>query len=577
MNDTAQQVKEKLDIVDFLKQYMEVKPAGKNFKANCPFHKEKTPSFMISPERQTWHCFGSCSEGGDIIKFLMKYENLEFYDALKILAEKAGIEIRQSGDKDFRAHNILYSIMGSAKDFFKNSLKSSEKVKNYLKERGLKNETIEEFELGLAPDEPDLMTRHLLGLGYNITDLEKAGLILKTERGTYWDRYRGRLIFPIFNHVGKVVGFAGRVLPGAREDIAKYVNSPETPIYQKSRILYGFHKTKNDVREEKTAVLVEGYMDFLMAWQDGVKNIVAVSGTALTAEHLKALRRLADEVVLAFDADEAGQAAAERSIDASAAFDFTVKVLVIEDDKFKDPADVAKDKPGFLKELVKNAKPAMDYYFYKYFTNRFFTENQGIKEKKQNIRVLLSKIKKISSPVERQHWIKELATLTYLDEKVLAEEMGSIKEDESQEAEASTGTENISKIILRKDLIAQRLLGIALNGTNEEFKKQLEKEIEYLPEHYRDILSGNKKADLEDIMGLIGLRFSMENADIAEQELKREFQALLIELKMEYLKEEQKKSRELMHKLDEKGDKEAYEKETKRFDSISREIHNLKR
>src|SRR3989344_711085 len=237
-SDTAQLIKEKLDIVDFLRNYLELKPAGKNFKARCPFHQEKTPSFMVSPERQTWHCFGTCGEGGDIIKFLMKYENLEFYDALKILAEKAGVELRSNGDRDFQSTNNLYRVMEEAKNFFKENLARADKVREYLKDRGLNQETIEEFEIGVAMDGSDLLTKHLIKKGFNIQDIEKAGLALKTERGTYWDRFRARIMFPIFNHVGKVVAFTGRVLPGNdHTNIGKYVNSPETPIFQKSKVL----------------------------------------------------------------------------------------------------------------------------------------------------------------------------------------------------------------------------------------------------------------------------------------------------------------------------------------------------
>ena len=206
------------------------------------------------------------------------------------------MELKDYANRDFKSFNALYVLMADAKDFFRDNLFKSRQVLDYLKERGLMEETVREFELGLAPDGSDILTRYLLKKGYKIEDIEKAGLTIKTERGTYWDRFRSRLMFPIYNHIGKVVAFTGRVLPwNDNSKVGKYVNSPETPIFQKSKVLYGFHKTKNNIREAKSAVVVEGQMDFLMIWQDGVKNAVATSGTALTEEHQN-IKAVSDEL-----------------------------------------------------------------------------------------------------------------------------------------------------------------------------------------------------------------------------------------------------------------------------------------
>ncbi len=319
--NSIEEIKERLDIVDFIRSYITLQPAGKNFKALCPFHKEKTPSFIVSPERRTWHCFGACSEGGDIFKFLMKYENLEFYEALKVLADKAGVELKRISPAEQKQFGVLYDINEAAKDFFRKELEKSSDVLNYLAERGLKRETIEEFELGLAPggfytETKDNLARYLINLDYDIKDIDRAGLIFKSEQGNYADRFRGRIMFPIHNHFGKVVGFSGRILPQLEKpEIGKYVNSPETLIFNKSRILYGFHKAKETIRQKQSIILVEGQMDFLMIYQEGIKNAVATSGTALTFDHLRTLRRLTDKIILYFDNDEAGLRAAERSID----------------------------------------------------------------------------------------------------------------------------------------------------------------------------------------------------------------------------------------------------------------------
>ena len=577
-SDTAQLIKDKLDIVDFLKQYVELKPAGKNFKARCPFHKEKSPSFMVSPERQSWHCFGSCSEGGDIIKFLMKYENLEFYEALKILAEKAGVELRTSGDRDFNATNNLYKVMEAAKNFFKENLTKSHFVNEYLKERGLKEETIREFELGLAPDGSDVLTGHLLKLGYNIADIEKAGLALRTERGTYWDRFRSRVMFPIYNHVGKTIAFTGRILPGNNnENVGKYVNSPETPIFQKSKILYGFHKTKNDIREVKSAVVVEGQMDFLMAWQDGVKNVVASSGTALTPDHLTALHRLADELTLSFDSDEAGQLAAERSIDLANSQDFSVKLLIIDDPKLKDPADVAKANPGMLKKLVENSKSAMEYYLHRYIKNI----PSDLKLKKKNLRIMLSKIKSLSSPIDKNHWLKELSSLVRIDEKILAEEMEMLKDAPvlNKILENPDSAKEIEQKLSRREMLSQRILGLILHLKND--LKELEKHLGYFPEQYLNIYkkltdkeSENRQSDLDEIMNVISLRFSFENQNFDAESLQKETQNLLRELKVEYLREKMREMHNLIQKLQSDGDDKSSDEALKEYNALSKELQS---
>ena len=431
---TAQDIKDKIDLLDFLRGYVELRPAGKNFKALCPFHKEKTPSFMVSPDRQSWHCFGACNEGGDVIKFLMKYENIEFFEALKILAEKAGVELGGYAH-DQRQFDALYAINAAAAEFFSDILAREEAapVLRYLYERGLTDETIKTFRLGLAPTASDVLNRFLTKKGFAITDIERAGLVFKTERGTYWDRFRGRIMFPIANHFGKVVGFTGRILPNPSNPelvegpaVAKYVNSPETPIFQKSKLLYGFYKTKEAIRETKSAVLVEGQMDFLMVYQAGVKNAAAISGTAFTADHAKTLRRNAETMIFLFDRDEAGQVAAERAIDVAHTYDFAALVAdygprAAEDTLIKDPADLARIKPAALSELIVSAVPAMEYYF-----SRYLGAGEDRLSKKRGVRKALGKIRKLQSAVERDEWLQRLSRRIGISEHALREEMDAL-------------------------------------------------------------------------------------------------------------------------------------------------------
>src|SRR3989338_4945149 len=281
-------IKEKLDIVEFLKGYLQLQPAGKNFKAFCPFHKEKTPPFRVSPARQPWHCFG-CALGGDMFAFLMRYENIEFGEALRVLEEKARVELKGVNPAEYKLSGALFDVNAGARDFFRAELGKAPKVQEYLRNRHLNQDTINQFELGWAPAAPEALTLHLIKLGHSPEEIIHAGLALRTDRGMILDRFRGRVMFPIHNHFGKVAGVSGRVLPQEDSEqseglnttlskdsgftIAKYVNTPETPIFQKSKLLYGFWTTKNAIREVKSAFLVEGQMDCIMSWQAGVENV----------------------------------------------------------------------------------------------------------------------------------------------------------------------------------------------------------------------------------------------------------------------------------------------------------------
>lgn len=581
MDSPIQEIKNKLDIVEVIKSYVALIPAGKNFKANCPFHKEKTPSFMISPDRQTWHCFGACSEGGDIFKFVMKYENLEFYEALKVLAEKAGIELRKLSPADQRQFGILYDVNNSAKDFFKTYLKKNQEAMEYILSRGVKKETLEEFEIGFAPSSFDALTLYLIKLGYNVKDVERAGLNFKTERGGYVDRFRNRIMFPLYNHFGKTVGFSGRILPKFDTgEFGKYVNSPETPIFNKSKILYGFFKSKNSIREEKSVLLVEGQMDFLMCQQAGIKNVAAISGTALTNDHLAVLKRLTDKLIFCFDSDEAGLKAAERSIDLAKAADFNVKILVIKD--YKDPAEVAQTNPELMKKMVKEAKPAMEFYF-----ERYLLKNSEFGDFKNNIKIILAKIKNLASPIERSYWLHELAAKTKVKEEALADEMNNLKDvlpvakKEIKSVDLRT-TGNKRNFSSRVELIADKLVG--LMALKEELRKELQQEIEkhfdYFPGNYliliKSLLAGKKLEDknLTEFFNFISLKSSLEWHNLDEEKTKFEIRELLRHLRLEYLKEKKHELIFLMRESEKNGDEGRTTAILKEFDEISRIMHH---
>ena len=585
----VEQIKEKLDIAEFVRSYISIQPAGKNFKALCPFHKEKTPSFIISPERQTWHCFGACSDGGDIFKFLMKYENLEFHEALKILAEKAGVELKRISPADQKQFGVLYEINEAAKEFFISQLaeKTNIEANKYLDNRGLKPETIKEFELGLAPDKWDSLAVYLIKKGYSAADIERAGLIFKNERGNLIDRFRNRIMFPIYNNFGKTIGFSGRILPQFETpETGKYVNSPETLIFNKSKILYGFHKTKNHIREKKITVAVEGQMDFLMAYQDGVKNAVAISGTALTADHLKVLKRLADEIIFCFDNDEAGLKAAERGIDLANQQDFSVKLLVIEN--YKDPAEIIQKSPGLLLKLLDEAKSAMEFYFDRYLNKQLTTNNQqlttkiNLSEFKKNIRIVLLKIKNLASAIEQAHWLKELSSKIGIKEEVLLEELSQLKKSNlSENALRQLAPIKQTFAPTRRDLIAERLIGLLM--LNENFLSIISDHFVYLPNDYLMIIESVKNRQkpneerLLEKLNLISLRSSAESS-LDEEKIKNELNELLRQLKTEYFKEKRNELAELIKKTENAkgvGQEKEISIALEEFDRVSKLIHNL--
>ncbi len=483
MNDNVQQIKERLNVVDVISGYLRLVKAGVNFKAPCPFHNEKTPSFMVSPSRQSWHCFG-CGEGGDIFTFVEKIEGVEFPEALKILAEKAGVVLKYDNPKLRSEKDRIYEICEKATQFFTASLNNTGAVSEYLQKRGLRDETIDEWRLGYAPDSWDSLLLFLKKYGYREQEIEKAGMILKGVK--YHDRFRNRLMFPIFDNNGRAVAFSGRtmndIIPSKTEkaDSGKYINSPETILYNKSRILYGLDKAKANIRKADKVALVEGQMDVVLPWQDGVRNIVATSGTALTENHLLVLKRLTNNLVLAFDMDEAGARATEKGDLAAVQSGFNISVVSLLSGK--DPADFVKERPGEFIELINSAEPIMNYYFKQVFKKL----NVDKLESRKFIAIeLLSKIKILPSAVERSHWIRELSLRLGVSESDLKEEMERIEIERSEPATSSVFKAAPQKKS-RKEILSERLLALLLK--KPELIAEAIKAAVFLPKNDFEIL-----------------------------------------------------------------------------------------
>lgn len=564
MANETELIKQKLDLVEFIRGYVTLIPAGRNFKALCPFHQEKTPSFIVSPERGTWHCFGSCGEGGDIIKFLMRYENIDFIEALKILAEKAGVELQSSRSPHQREINVLYDLHSQAAEFYRNQLAQRLDVSDYLvKDRGLAPATIEEFSIGFASGGDSLMA-HLVKAGFDINDIVKAGLILKNSRGLYHDRFADRVIFPIFNHFGKPVAFTGRILPGVADNYRgdfqppKYLNSPESLIFSKSKILYGFHKSKNEIARNQQAFLVEGQMDFLMVWQAGIKTAAAVSGSALSDHHLQILRRLTDTVFLNFDKDEAGIKALERSLELLGGFDFNIKVVELGD--FKDPAEAVKADSGFLTKALAEAKHAVSYLLDFHFP----APMADLVARKRKIYYFLNILRKLRNPLDRQFGLRELAGRSEAKEEILAEELIRLEKFGS-EAAGWVPPETVLKKG-RQELIAERIVLLAL--AEENFLDELRPAAEHLPEFFRPAIADPTGPLAQELR----MKASYELDDWQPDKMKAEFAFLLKSLRLENLKE---KRNFIQREIKSAAVGAPLEEKMRMFSEISQEIDAL--
>ncbi|MFA6973278.1 MAG: DNA primase [Parcubacteria group bacterium] len=429
----VEEIKTRLNIVDVLRDYIRLEKAGANYRALCPFHNEKSPSFMVNEDKQMWHCFG-CQKGGDVFAFVMEIEGLEFKDALKQLAEKAGVELQKVNPKLAAEKNKTLEILELATKFYETQLWAGEgkvKIINYLKERGLRDEIIKDFRLGYAPPGWRNLLTFLEGRGYTAEEVVKTGLIIKKDstnqklqtanlpagrQDQYYDRFRDRVMFPIADTNKKIVGYSARVAPGGDESQAKYVNTPETEVYHKSKILYGIDKAKQAMRQEDFVLLVEGNMDVIASSQAGLKNTVAVSGTALTLEQVAIIKRYTSKIKMFFDMDSAGEAATKKSIKLCFVQDVAVQVVTLP--AGKDAAELAQKDPAQLLAAVAQAKDAMEYFFEKIFSK--YDKNK-VEDKKIIAAELLDMISNIASAIGKSHWLKELSGELNTSEAVLTD------------------------------------------------------------------------------------------------------------------------------------------------------------
>ncbi|MFA5942457.1 MAG: DNA primase [Candidatus Paceibacterota bacterium] len=446
MTDTVQQIKERLSIMDIVSPYVKLNRAGKSIVGLCPFHKEKTPSFHVSTERGTWHCFG-CGVGGDGFSFIEKIEGVDFKGALHILADKAGVTIeyaRGGSGEDKSKKDRLREVMSRASEWYAGKIIGSP-AEVYAKKRGLTDETIRDWRLGYAPDAWRALLEALTTEGFTIPELLAAGLIKEAEgkKGTYYDRFRNRLMFPIRDSAGRVVAFTGRAL--SADDPAKYLNSPETELYHKSEILFGMDKAKEAIRVRGFTMLVEGQMDAVLAQQIGFGNAVALSGTALSEKHLALMRRYSDNLMLVLDADAAGLSATARS--AELALRQGLKVKAARLPKGSDPADSIKEDPGEFSKRMKESKPIVDF-FLSVLAEQERDSHRLISAAE---RIVLPLIAAISSPMEREHFVQAAARALGLSAEAVRESLRRLPAPAEKHAgpvESSTGVRHRAATVL---------------------------------------------------------------------------------------------------------------------------------
>jgi len=488
-DSTIEKIKEKIDIVDLVGGYIKLQKAGINYKALCPFHSEKTGSFFVFPSRQNWHCFG-CSEGSSIFDFVMKIEGIEFIDALKILAKKAGVEIKRQDPKITTERQRLYEICEIACCFFEKQLQAAKKgqeVEIYLNKRGLSKESIRKWRLGYAPDKWQALSDFLVSQGYNREEIANAGLAVKaldnkqqTMNSGHYDRFRARIMFPIFDLNSQVIGFGGRVLEGEKEEGVKYINTPNTLLYDKSRILYGLNFAKTEIRKKDFVILTEGYFDVILVHQAGFENTLALSGTALSAEQMKILKRYTSNIYTAFDMDIAGDAATIKGIGLAQKEDFNIKVISLP--KGADPADVVAEDFKKWEGLVESAQDVFDFYFQSAFSK---FDNNKPEGKKEIANVLLSKIKEVPNKILQAHWIQLLANKIKVGEEIIWEELKKIiKKEEAKmvfsgtekrgEGQTEKKEETKEEAKNRKELLEEKILFLVLK--NPENLKLLEQD-----------------------------------------------------------------------------------------------------
>lgn len=594
MNSPVAKIKERLSIEEVVSSYIKLDRVGSNFKAKCPFHNEKTPSFFVSPDRASYYCFG-CVAKGDIFTFVQEFEGLDFKGALKLLAMRAGVPLEHYNAAEESEKEKIYRAMEEATIYFSNNLLENKEASDYLISRGLTGDSIKDFRIGFAKLDWRELYNYLVKKGFTNGEIEKAGLIKKSDKATpsggqsFYDRFRGRVMFPISDSSGRVIAFSGRIFVDDGKS-AKYLNSPDTILFNKSAVLYGLDKAKESIRKNNFSILVEGQMDLILSHQIGYKNTIATSGTALSdstvsrenaVSNLGLVRRLTDNIVLAFDGDKAGFEASNRAGKIALSLGMDVKVAFMPEGI--DPADlIAKEGSPAWKDVIRNSKHIIEFLLDKILKSGENKKNDMRKTRLDSTRQVGREIKEkilpyvdaLSSSIEKAHFIKKISDASSIPMSALEDDLKKIEQELKYEKEEIKDAFESRSKVYRKDHILERLLGVVLwQRTLEKPAIDVEKILKELAEILNegvDKILGKTASNKEDLI------FEAEVFYGADMDLRKDTEELLSNLKEESLKEELGNKMRELHVAEEHKEHEKSSEILKEVNDINNKIQNIK-
>jgi len=568
-------IKERLGIVDVVSSYIKIEKAGLSYKACCPFHNEKTPSLNISSDRNLYYCFG-CGAKGDIFTFVQDFEGLDFQGALKMLADKAGVELTGSRKGSRGEREKLYKVMEEAAIFYSSKLSDSEIAQSYLKDRGVSENTIKEFRIGVAPEDWTSLHDVLIERGYSEALMEKAGLIKRSDKNEskssrYYDRFRNRIMFPISDSAGRIVAFSGRALD-PEEKTGKYINSPETDLYNKSDVLYGYDKAKLHIKKFRMCILVEGQFDLILAHQEGFPCTVASSGTSFTGGHLNRIRRLTDNLLIAFDRDRAGVMSMSKTSRMALGMGMNVNTLLLE--KGADPADILKDKKEVFAELVKNSKHVVEV-FLEEIAKKGLDQRQYWMQTEKHVLPLIASM---SNSIDQAHFISRVHKKTEIPEKSIREELvKTASSAEAKDEKVSIPKPVMVESVTRKGSILRMLKAIVVWQSTSKNSKV---DVDSLKTRI-DLLIGEKQDYDLEVNDLQELIFKIEKVYTNEVELEKEVEDLLLGLEEDLISsrllditKKIRESEDSKHKVEVKQLMERHQKLSKRLDEVKNKGRN---
>ena len=581
-DNKIEEIKSRVDIVELVSEYLTLKKAGRNFIGLCPFHQEKTPSFTVNRDKQIFYCFG-CGEGGNIITFLMKITDKTFPEAIKVLAEKAGVVLppmlsgKEGRQRDSLKESIINLNLRAAQNFSRNlSSPIGKAAREYLQTRNIAEETIKQFRLGFVPDTWRSLADDFESSNLSLKLAEQAGLVIAGREGSYYDRFRGRLMFPIENIFGEIVAFGGRILEKGEP---KYLNSPESPVYIKGKNLYGLNKAKEEIRKKGFALIVEGYFDLISLWNAGIGNVVATLGTALTREHLELLRRYTLEVVALFDPDEAGRKALDRSLELFLSMRMRARALILPEGC--DPDDyIKKYGKDRLDELIALAPSISDYYI-----DNVLGGGKTFEDKRDMIKTAMEFINKIDDEIEKNLFIRRIAEKSGINQELLKKEIHK-KDVQFKPGSGSSKRTNNPHI----DPVEVHLIRLLLESPQRTADVEKEKVLDFfLHPELKNL--GEKIVEAYKLLGFVDInvilssdadrslrekiyKLSIDEPPTDNKTMEKDFTDTVRKIKGKWYREQKRQVQLKLKQADENGDKELIHNLTCQKQNLMKEEKN---